>query len=170
LAAMAPPDVLITGDGRNLAIVEADGRQLVMLRQGRSSFLRKTMLETSGIDGASLPVEAWRGAECNAGFCRLTLERGGRVWTILAARSKWLAKDTEMAAACAGVDIVVAQAQIFGECRPRLVKIDEPVLFRTGGMALYLRSGWFTKPHMATVAQAQGQHPWWRAPSGWPEE
>jgi len=60
---------------------------------------------------------------------------------------------------------VVAQQRIFAPCRPRGLRADEPVLYRTGGMALYLGSG-----RIATVAQSQGQHPWWRAPSGWPEE
>jgi competence protein ComEC len=76
-----------------------------------------------------------------------------------------LAEGAEMMRACANVDIVIAQEQIFAPCRPRVLRADEPVLFRTGGMALYLAEG-----RISTVAQGQGQHPWWRAPSGWPEE
>lgn len=165
LALMAAPDVLITGDGRNLGVVEGNGRSLVMLRQGRSAFTRDAMLEAAGMAGVPLPVEAWKGAQCNEGFCRLTLQRGARVWSLLVARSKWLARDSDMASACASVDIVIAQSRIFGPCRPRVMKIDEPVLYRTGGIALYLAQG-----RIATVAQSQGQHPWWRAPSGWPQD
>ncbi len=174
LAFITPPDVLITGDGRNLGVVEQDGRTLVMLKQGRSTFVRDAMLEAAGLEmagmaGKPLPIEAWKGAQCNEGFCRLTLTRAAkgdmRNWTLLVARSKWLAGEREMAAACASVDIVIAQTKIFGPCHPRLMKVDEPVLYRSGGIALTLAQG-----RIATVAQSQGQHPWWRAPGGWPQD
>jgi len=165
LAMLKAPDVLITGDGRNIGLVSEDGRSLAMLRQGRSTFTRDAMMEAAGMAGVAVPLDAWPGAECNAGFCRVTLRRAGRDWRILIARGKALALGPTMTQACASVDIVVAQQRIFAPCRPRGLRADEPVLYRTGGMALYLGSG-----RIATVAQSQGQHPWWRAPSGWPEE
>ena len=165
LGMLRAPDVLITGDGRNMGVVSEDGRMLAMLRLGRSTFTRDAMMEASGMAGVAVPLDAWPGAECNAGFCRVTVRRAGRDWRILVARGKALAEGAEMMRACANVDIVIAQEQIFAPCRPRVLRADEPVLFRTGGMALYLAEG-----RIATVAQGQGQHPWWRAPSGWPEE
>jgi len=165
LALLSPPDVLIPGDGRNMGVVSEDGRMLAILRQGRSSFTRDAMMEAAGMAGVAVPLDAWPGAQCNGGFCRVTLHRAGRDWRILIARGKALAEGAEMTAACAANDIVIAQERIVAPCRPRVLRADEPVLYRTGGMALYLAAGRIT-----TVAQAQGQHPWWRAPSGWPEE
>ena len=165
LAAIAPPDVLITGDGRNVGIVEGGGRSLIMLRDGRSTFTRDAMLAAAGMAGTATAMTDWRGAECNAGFCRVTLLRGGRNWSLLIARGHALAKDAEMEPACRESDIVVASVKIFGPCHPHVLRADEATLYRTGGMALYLTQG-----RIATVADTQGQHPWWRAPSGWPED
>jgi competence protein ComEC len=165
LAMLTPPDVLITGDGQNVGILADDGRTLVMLRQGKSTFTRSAMMDTLGMSGTALPMDAWRGAQCNEGFCRVDLRRAGRNWSMLIARGKALASEKEMEVACASVDMVVARSKIFGPCHPRLLKADEPLLYRTGGLALYL-----SQARMATVAQSQGQHPWWRAPSGWPDE
>jgi hypothetical protein len=42
------------------------------------------------------------------------------------------------------VDIVIAQERIYAPCHPRAMKIDEPVLYRTGHRAV---SGARAHPH-----------------------
>lgn len=160
LALLTPPDVLITGDGRQLGLIDPQSRQLLILGQGRSTYARDMMQEAMGASGEAMPIEQWRGAECNESFCRITIRQGGRDWRILAARSGGMVEEQAMAAACAYVDIVVSRVALSPSCRPRLLRADEPVLYRTGGIALYLAQG-----RTVTVAQSQGQHPWWRAPS-----
>jgi competence protein ComEC len=99
LALLAPPDVLITGDGRHVGIVE-DGT-LVMLREAPTTFTRQAMMHrrawpgrpsrwTCGRTPPATPISAVCGAA-----------RGSRV-DLLIARGKALAKPADMAAACAG--------------------------------------------------------------------
>ena len=53
-AALAPvPDLLVTGDGRHLAIVGADGAP-VLLRDRSGDFMRSLMSEAAGYDGEPL--------------------------------------------------------------------------------------------------------------------
>ncbi|MBB3955191.1 competence protein ComEC [Novosphingobium sediminicola] len=165
LALLTPPDVLITGDGRQLGLIDPQSRQLLILGQGRSTYARDMMQEAMGGSGEAMPIEQWRGAECNESFCRITIRQGGRDWRILAARGGGMVEERAMTAACAYVDIVVSRVALLPSCRPRLLKADEPLLYRTGGIALYLAQG-----RIVTVAQSQGQHPWWRAPSLKPQE
>lgn len=165
LALLTPPDMVITGDGHQFGMIDPQSRQLLILGQGRSTYARDMMQEAMGASGEAMPIEQWRGAECNESFCRITIRQGGRDWRILAARGGGMVEERAMAAACAYVDIVVSRVALSPSCRPRLLRADEPLLYRTGGFALYLAQG-----RIVTVAQSQGQHPWWRAPSLKPQE
>ena len=151
------PDVLITGDGRNLGIVSQDGARLMILREGRSSFTRDEMLEVAGMAGGIALLDHAPGARCNHDFCLVELDRGGRVWRLLIARTRAAASSPDLARACAGVDIVVAQQKLLGPCHPALIKADRALLMQTGGLALDL-----VGRRVTSVAATQGQHPWWR--------
>jgi competence protein ComEC len=164
LAMIAPPDVMITGDGRQLGLIAPDTGQLLILGQGRSTYTRDAMQEAAGLTGEAVPIEQWRGALCNKSFCRITIAQAGRNWRILAARGGGMVEEKAMAQACAQVDIVVSRVALMPSCRPRFLRADEPLLYRTGGMAVYLGKG-----RIINVAQSQGQHPWWRAPSLMPK-
>jgi competence protein ComEC len=163
LATLHAPDLLITGDGGNVGLLSPDGQKLHILRQGRSSFTRDSMLELTGMSGQVASLEDWPGSRCNKDFCLVELSRGRRMWRILIARRDVFTVQGELARACAGVDIVVAKHTLFGPCHPALIKADSMLLLRTGGLALDL-----TARNVRTVAQSQGQHPWWRAPSRMP--
>ncbi len=158
IAWLRAPDVLITGDGRNLGVVSDNGAQLMILHQGRSSFTRNEMLEVAGMAGDSAPLDSWPGAHCNREFCLVELRRGGRNWRLLVARRRISLPDDVLAQACAGVDIVIAQQVLAGPCHPALIKADRALLMQTGGLALDLASRQVT-----SVASTQGDHPWWRA-------
>ena len=159
LAALRPPDVLITGDGRNLGVVSEDARSLMVLHEGRSSYTRETLLEAAGISGGIAPLTQWPGAACNKDFCQIELSRGGRLWRILIARNKAFIPYAAMARACVGADIVVTQVKLYGPCHPSLLKADRTMLMRTGGLALDL-----VRRNVTTVEDSEGEHPWWRAP------
>ena len=159
MAWLRPPDVMITGDGRNLGIVSDNGENLMILRQGRSSFNRDQMLEAAGMSGAVAPLDKWPGAHCNHDFCLVEVGRGGRIWRLLIARTKAKVSDDDLARACAGVDIVVAEQKLFGPCQPAMIKADRTLLMRTGGLALDL-----VNRRVTGVVADEGDHPWWLAP------
>jgi competence protein ComEC len=153
------PDLLIAGDGRNVGIA-GEGEQLLVLREGRSDFARDNLLEMAGMGGEPIPLEQWRGARCSRDFCSLTLEREGRAWRVLMARSRSRIEERALAAACDRADVVIADRWLPYSCRPRWLKADRRYLEENGGLALYLAD-----QRIATVAASQGRHPWWTARS-----
>lgn len=150
------PDVLISGDGRHVGIA-GQGDRLLVLRDTRSSFARDNLLELAGMKGEPLPFDQWDGAQCSRDFCRVTLERGGRDWELLLARSRERIPERELAAACDRADIVVADRYLPHSCQPRWLKADMRLLSQSGGLALDLASG-----TIHSVAQDQGEHGWWQ--------
>ena len=87
----------------------------------------------------------------------MTIERGGREWSLLLARNREMIEERALAAACQRVDIVVADRFLPRSCAPRWLKADRRMLERTGGLALDLDEGTVT-----SVAQSQGEHGWWK--------
>jgi competence protein ComEC len=157
LIAFAPvPDMLVSGDGRHVGIVTEGGRLLV-LREGRSSYARDNLLELAGLEGEPVPLESWDGAECSREFCVATLQRGGRDWHLLMARSRELVTERALAAACERADIVIADRYLPRSCEPRWLKADRRMLDETGGLSIDLE-----RARVTTVADGQGEHGWWR--------
>ncbi|MGD9473190.1 MAG: ComEC/Rec2 family competence protein [Novosphingobium sp.] len=150
------PDVLVSGDGRNVAIAGEGGRLLV-LRDSKSNFTRDNLQELSGISSDPIPLDRWPGASCSADFCAITLQRAGRDWHLLMARSRTRIAERNLAAACERADIVVADRRLPSSCRPRWVKADRRMLERSGGLAITLAS-----QRIRSVAEDQGHHGWWR--------
>ena len=157
LAAMAPPDVLVTGDGLHAGLVEAGGRRLFVLRDSRSDYVRDNLLELAGMEGEPIPIERWPGARCNRDFCTVPVRRADRTWHLLIARGRDRVPERMLAAACDKADIVIADRWLPRSCRPAWLKADRSMLSRTGGLAIRLASGKVT-----TVADGQGEHGWWR--------
>jgi competence protein ComEC len=79
---------MITGDGRQLGLIDPQTGQLLVMGQGRSKYTSDAMQEVAGLSGAVLPIEQWRGSTCNQSFCRVTIRQGERDWAILAARGR----------------------------------------------------------------------------------
>lgn len=163
LAALTPiPDVLVSGDGRQVGVTVAgpDGKpQLLALRESRSSYTQGNLMELAGVAAEPVPLARWEGARCSSAFCTLTLERGGREWVLLLGRSHERIEARDLAAACARADIVVSERFLPRSCRPRWLKADRRHLERSGGLAIDLAEGTIT-----SVAESQGRHGWWRAP------
>lgn len=166
MLAMTPvPDVLISRDGRHVGITmfdpEGGEQRLVSLRQSRSDYARKNLLELAGVEGEPIAIDQWPGANCSSEFCVLTIARGGRDWSLLMGRSKLQVEERALAAACERADIVVADRWLPASCRPRWLKADRRFLENSGGLAINL-----DRREIHSVAEHQGQHGWWRAGAG----
>ncbi len=150
------PDLLISGDGRHVGIV-GEGDRLLTLREGRSTYARDNLLELAGQSSEPIPWTIGKESRCSPDFCVITLERAGRNWVVMMARSRNYIDERPLAAACDRVDIVIADRWLPGSCRPKWLKADRNFLGRTGGLAVFLNDEKFH-----TVASYQGQHGWWR--------
>lgn len=162
LAAMTltpTPDILVTGDGHHVGIT-GEGEDLIVLRMGRGDYMRDNLLELAGMEGDLRPLDGWRGARCNDDFCVARLQRDGRRFTVLIARSRNYIDDLALAAACERADIVIADRRLPFSCRPEMLKADRNFLSSTGGLSINLSSG-----RIRTVAETQGQQGWYRWPA-----
>ena len=157
LALLRPPDLLISGDGHHVGIVERGRNQLLLLRESRDSFASDTLTELAGMSGEVVALADWPGARCSPDFCAVALRRGGRTWHLLIGRGKDPIGERELAAACDLSDVVIADRWLPRSCRPKWLKADRNLLDRTGGLAIDLERG-----HVVTVAEGQGEHGWWR--------
>lgn len=157
MMALAPrPDVLISGDGRHVGITTEDGR-LVLLRPA-SDYARENLFELAGLEGEPVPLERWAGGSCSRDFCVASVERGGRRWHLLMARSREMVTERALAAACERADIVIADRRLPRSCVPRWLKADRRMLDRTGGLSIRLAG-----EEVTSVADGQGEHGWWAA-------
>ena len=159
LALATPPAVLVSGDGRHIGVVGERPGELLVLRDGRSDFVRDNLLEMAGMDGQTRLLSDWPGARCSPEFCAFELLRGGRQWRFLVTLGKDRVEERALAAACERVDVVIADRWLPRSCRPAWFKADRNMLDQTGGLALDL-----DQPGYRTVAAEQGTHGWWNPP------
>lgn len=152
------PDVLVTGDGHHVGIA-GEGSDLIVLRMGRGDYMRDNLLELAGMEGSLRRLDEWPGARCNDDFCVAVVLRNERRFTLLMARSRNYIDDMALVAACERADIVIAERRLPASCRPRMLKADRSYLANTGGISIDLASG-----RIRSVAEAQGQHGWYRWP------
>lgn len=161
--ASPPPDLLITGDGRQVAVLERSNgaSRLRLLRDGRSTFLPEILQEVLGADHIVGEIALARTARCNTDFCVMDLGQGSARHSLLISRGRFAVPERALAAACERVDIVVSDRWLPRSCAPRWFRADRRMLERSGGLAVYLKNR-----RIESVAQTQGAHPWWRAPHG----
>ena len=149
------PDLLITGDGRHLALTDDQGRP-AMLRDKSGDFMLSMMSENSGYDGDPGALSEAAGAQCSRDACVAEFERGGRTWRLLATRSGQRIDWAALIKACNSVDIAVSERWLPRSCNPHWLKLDRDTLNVTGGVAIYLKN----VPRVVTVAERVGSHPW----------
>ncbi|MGN5373766.1 ComEC/Rec2 family competence protein [Sphingomonas hankookensis] len=147
------PDLLVTGDGRHLALATGDGG-MAILRDRAGDYVRSTLGEGGGVTGDLPPLSEQPNARCSPDLCVAIRTAGGRRWTILATRSGYAVPWGELVAACARADIVVSERRLPDRCRPRWLKLDRSLLRRTGGVAVTLSTG------RVTTVRRGGRHPW----------
>ena len=161
VAASAPvPDLLVSGDGRHVALVSENGMPL-MLRERAGDFTRTLFAESAGFDGETGWIEDQPGSRCNADACSFGVVRDGRRWQVLAFRSSYLAPWQATIDACATADIVVADRRLPRGCAPRWLKLDRDALFQSGGLSVELRA----EPVVQSVDERVGLHPWREVPA-----
>ena len=152
--ATPPPDLLITGDGKHMAVRSPDGG-LVLLRERAGDYVRATLGENAGFAGEAAAIDTLPSARCGPDLCSVDIVRSGRRWRVLATRSAYLVDIAEMNRACAAADIVVSDRRTPRTCSPRWLKADRALLAQTGGLAIALASD-----RIDTVAATADGHPW----------
>ena len=162
-AATPAPDLVVSGDGRHLAIRTSDGG-MALLRERAGDYVRTMLSEGGGVDGALPVLDDVSGARCNADVCRIDVVSGGRRWRVLATRSGYLVEPGALIAACRGSDIVVSERRLPRGCTPRWLKIDRAFLTATGGVTVHFASG-----TVRSVSETGGAHPWVRPPTIMPQ-
>ncbi len=148
------PDLLVSGDGQHLA-VRTPGGGVAMLRDRAGDYARDTMAENAGVDGEALLLSEQSFAQCSPDACLALVTSGGRTFRILATRSLYQLPIEQLAAACRSADIVVSERRLPHTCTPTWLKLDAPMLRRTGGVAIALSSG-----RIVTVRSPSDRHPW----------
>jgi competence protein ComEC len=155
-ATLSPiPDLLVTGDGRHLAVVGHDGTPM-LLRDRAGEYVRDVLSEASGFDGDPVALDAGPYANCSKDSCVSLLRKGQGEWRLLATRSSTRIDWASLTRACAEADIVVSDRRLPTGCTPRWLKLDRTALAQTGGLAIYLGDS----PRVSTVAERVGEHPW----------
>jgi competence protein ComEC len=147
-----PPDLLVTSDGRHLAIRTANGG-MALLRDRAGDYMRDILAENGGEQSLALLGEE-PAARCSPDVCAIDVAAGARRWRVAATRSAYHLPWTEMSALCAQRDIVISDRRLPRGCTPRWLKLDRAMLARTGGVAIRFSDG-----HVATVSRGT-RHPW----------
>lgn len=156
-AGVPAPDLLVTGDGQHVAVrLEAGGYALLRARAGE--FVRGQMAEAAGITEDMVPLDEQVRTRCSRDFCVWRMRRGGRDWTVMAARSTLRVDWQPLVAACAQSDIVIASRWLPRGCNPQWLKADRKSLASTGGLAIRL------DPPSVTEAAASGRGKPWSTP------
>jgi competence protein ComEC len=148
------PSLLVTGDGKHLALVQ-DGTPLI-LRERAGDFVRQLFAEASGFDGDPGDLASRPYGNCTRDACIAAVRAGGRQWHVLATRSSYRLDWTTLTEACVEVDIVISDRRLPRGCMPHWLKLDRATLARTGGLAVFLNNS----ARVDTVAAHVGAHPW----------
>ena len=153
--ALAVPqaDILISGDGRNVAVRAKDGR-LHLMRSGKDAFLVKEWLAADADSRTASDPSLNEGASCDEAGCVVQMADGGLVAQAL--RSEALGDD------CARASLIISARQPPTSCAAPV--IDHARLQRLGGLALRRMPGGFS-----IDAARPADRPWAPATAGGPE-
>jgi len=124
------PDILIAGDGRQVALRGADGRLRVM-QSGADHFKLKEWLAADADSRAADAASLREGVSCDADGCVAALADGALV--ALSFRADGVADD------CARATLVIALAQPPPDCSARLISAE--LLKDSGALALWRNRG-----------------------------
>jgi competence protein ComEC len=161
---LAPrPDLLVTGDGRHLAVVSSNGTPL-LLRDRAGDYVRSLLAEASGFDGDPGELGSMPYSNCSDDACVAIIPKPLKQWRLLATRSAYRIGWEDLTNACAKADIAVSDRRLPHGCEPHWLKLDPRTLGRTGGLAIYLGR----KPRVDSVSARIGHHPWAQTtPTNW---
>ena len=152
-AASAPrPDILIAGDGRNVAVRGKDGR-LHLMRSGKDAFLTRTWLAGDADARTAGDASLFEGVSCDDGGC--VVEAAGGVLVALALRPDALPDD------CTRAALIVTAKQAPSGCAAYV--IDAERLKRQGALALRRTRDGFA---VEAVKPGGALRPWSKAIAG----
>ncbi|MFL6730344.1 MAG: ComEC/Rec2 family competence protein [Sphingomicrobium sp.] len=156
-AAMAAPtpDLLVTGDGRHLVVLD-DSATPLLLRERAGDYMRDLFAEAAGYDGEPDELAAAPFSRCSRDSCVAVIRKGAAEWYLLATRTSTRIPWADITRSCTAADIVVSDRRLPRGCAPRWLKLDRAALARSGGIAIHLGD----QPDIATVAERVGEHPW----------
>jgi competence protein ComEC len=144
--AVPQPDILISGDGRNVAVRARDGRLHLMRSGSKDAFLVKEWLAADADPRPASDPSLSEGASCDEAGCVEQMADGGLVAQAL--RSEALADD------CLRASLVVSARQPPKSCAAAV--IDRERLQRQGAMALRRT----TRGFAIDAARAGADRPW----------
>lgn len=148
--AAPPADMLVSRDGRHVAVRMADG-SLAISRPRMGAFLRDVWGASAAAKGSFRRFEDLPDMDCSRDACVGVV--GGR--TLFVTRSRdGLMRET-MAPACAAADIVVSDRRLPDWCQARWLRLDEQMLAERGAVAI-----WTGKGRAVGARDAAGDHPW----------
>jgi len=151
LALVRPPDVLIDGQARLLAVRTADGGMTVS-SLGRARFERETWLRRVGQEEAE---GAWPTSGLSADK-RLSCDIEGCLYRVGGKVVALVYEDSGLAEDCWVADVIIALNPVRRTC-PAARVIDRFDLWRDGAHALWLERG---RLRVETVNGARGDRPW----------
>jgi competence protein ComEC len=164
-----PPDLLISADGRHLALLlgagEVGAERLAMLRERNGSYIRD-MRGNAAAAPAAAPADAALAdlprADCSQDTCVAdTADIAGRGrdhgnhWRLLATLSKDLVDRADFAPVCEVAEIVVSDRKMPTWYVPRWLMLDRDSPGRRGAMAISL-----CPRRIESVGATTGDHPW----------
>jgi competence protein ComEC len=160
------PDLLVTGDGRHVAIRTRAG-DVALLRDRTGDYTGDMLAQGGGVAGLPVLWSDQRDARCSRDLCMAVRTVGARRWTVLATRSAYAVPIEDLVRACAAADIVISDRWLPRRCRPRWLRLDRTLLARTGGVAitfprqaLALTAFASRRPTIRTVRHPGDAHPW----------
>ncbi|TCP37509.1 competence protein ComEC [Sphingomonas sp. BK235] len=148
------PDLLVTGDGRHLAVRQRDGG-LALLRDRSGGYVRDVLAQNGGLDGVPGLLSQSREARCNRDLCWWQQRVDGRWRIVLATRSAYPVPVERLASLCARADVVVSERRLPRRCRARWLTLDRAALAQSGGVAIS-----FAPSRVITVRTRGDEHPW----------
>ncbi|WP_354290797.1 ComEC/Rec2 family competence protein [Sphingomonas sp. PvP055] len=160
------PDVLVTGDGRHVAIRTAQG-DVALLRDRTGDYTADMLAQGGGVAGLPVLWSDQRDARCSRDLCLAERATGNRRWTVLATRSAYTVPIDALLHACATADIAISDRRLPRGCHPRWLRLDRATLARTGGVTITFSapSFWPTgkgpgSPTIKMVRHPEDAHPW----------
>src|SRR4051794_21367601 len=144
--AVPRPDILISGDGHNIAVRAKDGR-LRLMRTGKDAFLVKEWLAADADPRTPSDASLSEGVSCDEAGCVEQMADGGLVAQAL--HSEALGDD------CARASLIISARQPPKSCAAPV--IDHDRLRRQGGLALRRTAGGFS---IEAVRAGGADRPW----------
>jgi competence protein ComEC len=155
IALTRPPDVLISGDAKLVAVRDADGLLEVSARRA-SKLTRETWLRRAGQEDA----EAWPAAGTTAGG-RLTCDAVGCVYKAEGQIVALARDEAALPEDCRVASVVIATVPVRRACPSAALVIDRFSVWRDGGHAVWIGRG---AVRAESVRAARGMRPWVPAP------